>query len=54
MKRLLTLGFMCLLVTGLAGCGRKTALSLPPPPAEHPAATTPAPDSPVTGSNTHP
>ncbi|WP_253253759.1 lipoprotein [Acidithiobacillus marinus] len=37
---------MCLLVTGLAGCGRKTALSLPPPPAKHPVSTAAAPTSP--------
>ena len=57
MKGLATLGFLCMLVLGLAGCGRKTPLTLPPAPAEHPAATATAPasDSPVSpASSAHP
>ncbi|WP_414040677.1 LPS translocon maturation chaperone LptM [Acidithiobacillus sp. M4-SHS-6] len=62
MKRLAEWGLWCLLLIGLAGCGRKTPLTLPPPPAEHPAASaaaTPAPaqgspDSTATGSGAHP
>lgn len=61
MKGLATLGFLCMLVLGLAGCGRKTPLTLPPPQAEHPAATAAAPaptpgsqDHVATGSNTQP
>ncbi|MBU2760588.1 LPS translocon maturation chaperone LptM [Acidithiobacillus sulfurivorans] len=60
MKPMAAVAFSCLLVLGLAGCGRKTPLSLPPPPPAHPAvnaAVAPAPISPTssaTGSAARP
>ncbi|MBU2811861.1 hypothetical protein HF669_10900 [Acidithiobacillus thiooxidans] len=60
MKSLAAVVFVWVLVLGLAGCGRKTPLSLPPAPPAHPAANTavaPAPISPTssaTGSAARP
>ncbi|MDX5936324.1 LPS translocon maturation chaperone LptM [Acidithiobacillus thiooxidans] len=63
MKSLATVAFAGVLVLGLAGCGRKTPLSLPPPPPAHPAANAaastvvPAQSDPAiasTGSAEHP
>lgn len=63
MKRISAVVFSCLLVLGLAGCGRKTPLTLPPPPPAQPAAgaatstVVPAQSGPVsasTGSAAHP
>ncbi|OCX73774.1 hypothetical protein A6M27_07200 [Acidithiobacillus thiooxidans] len=60
MKSLAAVVFVWVLVLGLAGCGRKTPLSLPPAPPAHPAANAavaPAPISPTssaTGSAARP